>query len=134
MSGCVSIVLLDVTFVGASCDTDAQSEMQLLSARFSRRRRNAGSLLEGDPCWQSQAQLASGSPDVEGRISTCHDHICRTCGHVFPGEQTRADVLHTHGLQRTFKFYSFPCQELDKKINTSHVCTVNVKLETFSLA
>lgn len=58
-------VVLDVTFVRASCDADAQSEMQLLLAEVSRGCRRAGSLLEGDSCWQSQAQLAFGSLDVE---------------------------------------------------------------------
>ncbi len=92
MSGCVSIVVPDITFICPSRDTDAQSEMQLLSTGVSRRCRNAGSLLEGDSCRQSQAQLAPGSPDVERGISACHHHVCRTSGHIFPGEQTRADA------------------------------------------
>lgn len=100
MSGCLSIVVLDVTFVCVFRNTNAQSEMQLLSTGFSCRCWNAGSLLEGDSCWQSEAQLASGSPHVERRIATCHGHICRSSGHIFPGEQ-QMQALYTHRFKGT---------------------------------
>lgn len=84
------------TFNGVFPNTDAQSEMQLVATGFSCRGWNAGSLLVGDSCWQSDTQVASGSPDVERRIDTGHGHICRTSGHIFPGEQQmQADTLHT---------------------------------------
>lgn len=83
------------TFNWVFPNTDAQSEMQLVATGFSCRCWNAGSLLVGDSCWQSETQLASGSPDVERRIATCHGHICRTSAHIFPGaRQMQANTLH----------------------------------------
>lgn len=73
VSGCVANVVLDITFICVFFrSTNAQSEMQLLFAGFACRCWKAGSLLEGDSCWQSEVQLASGGLDVERRIATCH--------------------------------------------------------------
>ena len=72
VSGCVSIILLDVTFIGAFPHSDAQSEVQFLRAGISRRRWDAGVLLKGDSCRESQVQLPFGGPDVESAFSSCH--------------------------------------------------------------